>query len=190
LRILPGELLLILSLSTAHETFQAPTALWSRTGKPKAFRVAVIMAMSGSELSRVLNGIRDQRERGTAGFVLGSLPKKQARKWTGWIGQDRFWRGRCVVLPDGRVAEVYGVVRQQVIARWHDPYSVDPIKVAVFKAGDLQVFKLPAAAALGRCKKGVREGLSAQKAETSRINGCAPPRPGSRPRGRPRKRYP
>lgn len=145
------------------------------------------MAMNGSELSSVLKDIQDQRRRSTAGFVLGSLPKKQAKTWTGWIGQDHFWRGRRVVLPGGQVAKVYGVVRQQVIARWHDPYSVDPVKAAVFNAGEVEVFKLPAAVALGRCKSGVQEQRSALKAAASRINGCAPPRPGSRPRGRPPK---
>lgn len=145
------------------------------------------MAMNGSELSRVLKDLQDRRQRSTAATVLGSLPKKQRKKWSGWIGQDHFWRGRRVVLPDGHVAEVYGVVRQQVIARWHDPHSVDPVKVAVFNAGDVQAFKVPAAVALGRYKRGVRERRSALKAETSPINGCAPPKAGSRPRGRPRK---
>ncbi len=122
-----------------------------------------------------------------AGFVLGSLPKKQRRQWTGWANGYHLWRGRRVVLPDGRVAEVYGAVRGQVIVRWHDPYSVDPVKVAVVKSGDLAVYKSPAAVALGRAKCGVREHPSSIKAITSRLNGNMPPRPGRRPRGRPSK---
>ena len=88
--------------------------------------------------------------------------------------------------PGGQVAEAYGVVRGQVIARWYDPHSVDPNDAAVFDAWDVKVFKLPAAIALGRCKRGIRERPSMLKMETSRINGRAPARPGSRRRGRPR----
>lgn len=136
----------------------------------------------------MLTRIRVQRERSTAASVLGSLLKKQKRKWTGWIGDKHFWRGRRVVLPGGQVAEVYGIVRGRLIAKWNDPHSLDPNKAAVFNAHDIQVFRLPAAVALGRCKRGVQERPSALKADTSRINGYAPPRPGSRPRGRPRAR--
>jgi hypothetical protein len=50
----------------------------------KRFLVGVVMAMNGSQLSSVLNALRDQRQRSTAGFVLGSLPKNQARKWSLW----------------------------------------------------------------------------------------------------------
>jgi hypothetical protein len=141
--------------------------------------------MNGSELSRMFKALQDRRQRSKAASVLGSLAKRQPKKWTGWIGQEHFWRGRRVVLPGGQVAEVYGVVRQQVISKWHDPYSVDPLKIAVFGAGDVTVFKLPAAVALGRCKRGTRERPSTAKAATSRLNGHEPPRRGSRPRGRP-----
>src|SRR5689334_11445911 len=40
---------------------------------------------------------------------------------------------------------------------------------------------------LGQLKRGVKEQKSEMKAVTSRLNGSKPPRPGSRPRGRPRK---
>ena len=40
---------------------------------------------------------------------------------------------------------------------------------------------------LGRMKLGVKENKSERKAITSRLNGNCPPRPGSRPRGRPKK---
>lgn len=154
----------------------------------KRFLVGVVMAMNGSELSRVLKDLQDQRKRSKAASVLGSLAKRQPKKWTGWIGQDHFWRGRRVVLPDGRVGEIYGIVRQQAAVRWHDPYALNPIQAALFDTRDLRVYRLPAAVALGHCKSGVRERPSAVKAETSRLNAYSPPRPGSRPRGRPRKR--
>lgn len=141
--------------------------------------------MNGS-FRTVFEEMMDRRDRRVAATVLGSMPKKQRKMWSGWIGQDHFWRGRRVVLPGGQVAEVYGVVRGQVIARWHDPHSLDPHKAAVFDAHDVKVFKLPAAILLGRCKRGIRERPSAVKAKTSRLNGYAPPRPG-RLRGRPRK---
>lgn len=147
------------------------------------------MAMNRSELSRVLKDLQDRRQRSTAATVLGSMPKKQRKKWTGWIGHDHFWRGRRVVLPNGRVGEIYGVVRQQAVVRWHDPHALNPMQAAIFDTHDLRVYRLPAAIALGRCKRGVRERASAIKALTSRLNGNLPPRPSSRRRGRPRKQF-
>lgn len=143
--------------------------------------------MNGSELSRLLKDLWDRRQRSTAASVLGSLAKMQPKKWTGWIGQDHFWRGRRVVLPDGRVGEIYGIVRQQAAVRWHDPNALNPMQAAIFNTRDLRVYRLPAAIALGSGKRGIRERPSALKAAASRINGCAPARAGSRPRGRPPK---
>lgn len=139
------------------------------------------------ELQRLMRQFRTANERSTAGFILGSLPKKQRHRWTGWLNGHHLWRGRRVVLPDGRAVEVYCAVRGQVIVRWHDPYSVNPIRDAIFSSGDLTILKLPAAVALGRAKRGVRERPSVIKAITSRLNGRMPPRPGRQPRGRPRK---
>lgn len=129
----------------------------------------------------------ERNQRRIAGAILGSLPKKPKRTWTGWIKGEHFWRWRKVVLPDGRVGSVYGSVRSRVIVRVEEPFAVEGFTDRVYDAAALRVYKLPAAVILGRAKRGVKERPSALKAATSRLNGCAPVRLGSRPRGRPLK---
>lgn len=50
----------------------------------------------------------------------------------------------------------------------------------------VRLVKCAAARMLGRLRRGVQERKSEPKAAAVRINGLMPPRPGSRPRGRPR----
>lgn len=57
-----------------------------------------------------------------AAMTLGALPKRQRRRWTGWIGDEHVWRGRRVILPNGIVAEVYGILRGQAAVFWSDPF--------------------------------------------------------------------
>lgn len=129
--------------------------------------------------------IKSYHTASAAGRALGSLPKKPKRKWTGWIGGVHFWQWRRVILPDGRVGCVYGCVRGQVIVRVEDAIAIVGFIDRIHDASDLRVYKHPAAVKLGQAKRGVRECRSNLKAVTSWLNGCAPPRPGSRPRGRP-----
>lgn len=120
-------------------------------------------------------------------MVLGSLAKKPKRKWTGWIKGVHYWRGRKVILADGTVGSVYGCVRSKVIVRVEDPLSILGFVDRVYDAKDLDVYRHPAAIELGKGKRGIRERRSVIKALTSRLNGCLPPKPRSRPRGRPPK---
>jgi hypothetical protein len=140
------------------------------------------------QLRLTLAASAQHERRSLAGFILGLLPKKPKRNWTGWIRGLHFWRGRKVILPDGGVGPVYGCVRSKVIVRVEEPLSILGFVDRVYDANDLRVFKVPAAVELGKGKRGIRERPSAIKRESSPINGHAPSRPGSRPRGRPRRR--
>ena len=154
--------------------------------KPKPFVGERIYGMD--DLNHVIANLQKRqvsRDRSMAAFILGSLPKKPAKRWTGWLGSDHLWRGRRVILPDGRVGYVVGAVRGEVIVRVDAAFSIQGFTDAIYPAEDLRMFKMPAAVELGRGKRGVRERPSALKAMTSRLNGSMPPRPGSRRRGRP-----
>lgn len=126
-----------------------------------------------------------ERKMSAAASALRSLPRKPVRMWTGWINGEHCWRGRLVILPDGNLGKVYGALRQKVIVRIDDSVSADGFVDRVFDAQQLRIFKNPAAVELGWAKTGVTERKSELKARTSRANGAAPVRPGSRPRGRP-----
>ena len=128
-----------------------------------------------------------------AGRVLANRRRLAGRRhgpgtrWTGFVfGRKRAWVGQPVVLPDDSVGWIkqvqggYACVKTSKV----DPED-GPIHdyMAVTR---LRRYKLPEAVLLGQMKRGVKEVPSALKAMTSRANGKLPPRPGSRPRGRPR----
>jgi hypothetical protein len=120
-----------------------------------------------------------------AALELASLPRRQKRSWTGWIGGIHVWRGRKLVLPDGRVRTIYAAIRGCVALTPEPGERFDPREL-LFSASRVLVWKRPAAQVLGRAKRGVRERKSAAKAMTARRNGCYPVKPGSKPRGRPK----
>jgi hypothetical protein len=120
-----------------------------------------------------------------AASQMAKLPRKRPRTWTGWIGGSHCWRGRKVILPDGRVEEVYAAHRGLVGLAIPQSGNFHPREL-LFRADQLRLWSHPAAVALGQAKHGVKERPSLKKAEAARRNGCCPPRSGSRPRGRPR----
>jgi hypothetical protein len=67
-----------------------------------------------------------------------------------------------------------------------DNLAVNPNRVAACRTEELRQYRLPAAVLLGSLKRGAKERQSIKKARAARLNGFAPPQPGSRPRGRPR----
>ncbi len=115
--------------------------------------------------------------------------QRSPRIYTGRLGGKRAWRGMSVVLPSGQVGTLIAALRGVAVVSWTDAFSVTPNRIGYFKVGDLTRFRAPAAIVLGRLKRGVKEQRSERKRRTSRVNGHAPPRPGSRPRGRPRNRH-
>lgn len=132
-----------------------------------------------------------QIEISSAGEQLARLrpdarTRRRQRIYTGAIDGRRAWRGMKVILSDGHIGELVTVRRGAALVMWRDEFAVKPDKIGACRTGELRRYKLPAAVALGGRKRGVKERPSARKAKAARINGCAPPRPGSRPRGRPR----
>lgn len=129
-----------------------------------------------------------------AGEALGRLrveaKTRPPRVFTGRIGSSRGWRNMPVVLLNGSVGTLIAAFRGWAAVAWHDPFRIQPNRIDYFLVSELQRFKSPAAVMLGSRKKGVVEKPSEKKARTARSNGRCPPRPGSRPRGRPRQQGP
>lgn len=125
-------------------------------------------------------------EASIAAKALARLPRRQHRKWTGWLHGEHCWRGRQVVLPNGEVTEVYWTSRGRVwLTDAHDlPYRWF-LRIAR-REKDVRLYRNPAAVTLGGLKRGIKEKSSAAKAATARRNGLFPCREGKR-RGRPRK---
>lgn len=130
----------------------------------------------------------------TAARALGALAKvkfngrrKVKRFWTGFIDGRRCWRGRLVVLPDGEIVQLKQAQRGFTCVRTNEFSSEGYFIHRYLPASSVRLHKLPAAVILGRLKRGKIEKKSETKAKSCRINGRRPARPGSRPRGRPRK---
>jgi hypothetical protein len=147
-----------------------------------------------ADRARALRDVQDALELSRAASVLGRLRmgytrnrgRSKPRRWTGFLANGcRAWFGRRVLLPNGTVGSIFAIIRGQAAVRWDDPHSLEGVRLGLFKAADLRPFRLPAAVALGRSKKGKKERPSERKAQAARINGRMPTREGRR-RGRPR----
>ena len=125
-----------------------------------------------------------------AARALAKRPRRVKRKWSGFAQGERVWRNREIELPDGRRAFIYGALRGKVGWSLHPigmPMDNDHLgNWGVSPQHAVRLVRNPNAQMLGRRKAGIRERPSAAKAEAARVNGQMPPRPGSRPRGRPR----
>ncbi len=119
-----------------------------------------------------------------AASLIAMRPRPRKRKWTGILHGERIRRRSLVRVPSGKVLPAYVVRRGKVLVI--APGGDDRV-VGMFHSIDVVRVKNPEAVLLGSLKRGVRERPSAAKAEVARRNGCLPPRPGSRPRGRPRR---
>jgi hypothetical protein len=64
-----------------------------------------------------------------------------------------------VILPNGVVAEVYGIVRGLAAVQWPDPLWIEGVRCAVLPVDRLIVYKNPAARLLGTLKGGCKEKL-------------------------------
>lgn len=125
-----------------------------------------------------------------AARALAILPRQKPKKLKGLFNGRRYARGQPIILPDGRRAYLWGLRRRRVVWSMNPKILLFSVRGAwvdwgVFPESLVELEKNAAAVVLGQAKRGVRERPSALKAETARINGCAPVRPGSRPRGRP-----
>lgn len=131
-------------------------------------------------------GPRRDPQLSESGAALARLPRKQKRQWTGWLRDRHLRKGDLVVAPGGELRMVYGAHRGRIIL-WKNAVPLNGGWPAdVFAAAQLKPFKNPHAVRLGQAKRGVKEAPSEKKRRACRINSRKPPRPGSRPRGRPR----
>lgn len=120
-----------------------------------------------------------------AASALASLPRTR-RPLTGWLHGRRLRRLTPVVLPCGLVLPAYFVRRGKVFVFVADEPRFEGRIFERFDATEVRLYRSPYAQLLGRLKKGCKEAPSPIKKQSSPVNGCKPPRPGSRPRGRPR----
>lgn len=119
--------------------------------------------------------------------LAGRRHGRDTRRWSGFIfGRKRAWVGQPVVLPDGSVGWIKKVEGGYACIRTAKADRQDGAIHDYMAVTRLRRYKLPEAVLLGQMKRGVKEVPSAVKAASSRSNGKLPPRPGSRPRGRPR----
>lgn len=114
------------------------------------------------------------------------VPRRD-RVWTGRFNGRRAYRNQPVVLPDGSLGFIYGILRGMAAIWIRAPFVVGEKQYLVLPVDKIKPYRLPSAIELGRQKAGVRETSSERKAESCRKNGSKPVRPGHRPRGRPRK---
>lgn len=123
-----------------------------------------------------------------AARLLARMPRR--KQPTGRLNGQPAWRGKAIRLRDGREVYLWGCRSHRVVwSRNPDMLLLDlanpNVGWGVVPEREVTVVKNRASATLGRLKRGVREQKSERKARAARINGSAPPRPGSRPRGRP-----
>ena len=126
-----------------------------------------------------------ENEISLAAAALRKTPPRTGA-WCGWLGSYHLRKGDKVILPDGRIGVVYGAARNKVIV-WKEHMLPGGWPADVYEAVSIRRFKNPAAVALGGCKRGVKEHPSEIKVSSARENGRRPVRPGSRPRGRPKR---
>ena len=119
-----------------------------------------------------------------ASRALARRPRMK-KKWTGWLGGERLWRLKNVILPGGKLGEVYFVRRGWVYVLLPETAEFKDQLFQRYRAEEVQIYRSPEAVMLGRQKRGVRERWSALKTASARVNGLRPTRPGSNPRGRP-----
>ena len=123
-------------------------------------------------------------ERSAAAGVLAKRERPKVNKWAGCFRGQRIGRGAPFRLINGDVRSVVAIRggKIYVLAKMDSGRILD-----AYALSEVSRIKHPEAVLLGHLKRGVKERPSAAKAEAARRNGCLPPRPGSRPRGRPRR---
>nr|WP_281722786.1 hypothetical protein [Nitrosomonas nitrosa] len=137
----------------------------------------------------ILKMDENDRSLSAAGAALGRIPRNHKREWTGWLGDHHLKKGDLLITPSGEIRPVYGAYRSRIIL-WKLAVPLDGgLPADVFPGGVLRRFKNPHAVRLGQAKRGMKEVRSDAKREACRRNGKVPPRPGSRPRGRPRRTH-
>ena len=121
-----------------------------------------------------------------AARALASWPRNQPREWTGFLCGSRCWRGRLLILPDGEIAPLLWASRGRVLLlNYRDLDVRDYLLWSRRLEAEVRLYHHPEAVILGSRKRGIKERASPLKAAAARRNSSLPPKPGSRPRGRP-----
>jgi len=122
--------------------------------------------------------------------ALATLPRR-TKRWSGWIGPKRSYRGMQVRLASGEQVFVFGCLRGRTV--WSTLPDVLNFSVAgvgvdwgVLPASSVSIVKNEHAVVLGKRKAGAKEKFSPRKQEAARVNGRQPAKAG-RVRGRPPK---
>lgn len=173
-------------LLTSASTVESPESKSASTPAPQV-PVGASPELPAIEGRRLAARIRERIAVHRAAVTLARRERGTRKKWTGFLSGERFWRGRRVVMPNGEDGAVYFVNRGRVLVVTDEICPVSGRSVFAFKAQHLRPFKLPEAVLLGSRKAGRRERPSEMKVAACRLNARVPPRPGSRPRGRPSK---
>jgi hypothetical protein len=135
-----------------------------------------------------LRQLDTEKERFLAGYTLAERRWSQQRhRTTGRIAGKRVRLGTLVKLPHGSIAMLERVIRGTALVSVPDLTKLTGKQEHVVPATNLTVLPNPAAAILGRMKRGKREKPSAAKKATAIKNGRMPCRAG-RNRGRPTRR--
>ena len=120
---------------------------------------------------------------------LASLPRRGARRWSGWLANDvRSYRNMRIQIPGGDQVFVFGVLRGRLVYTREENGPVGNTgdvgtSWGVTPAKNVEVVRNQHAVLLGRLKAGTVERRSALKIATARANGQMPARRGRR--GRP-----
>jgi hypothetical protein len=141
----------------------------------------------GDEKPKKIESDFDHEHVSDAARALAGFPRRQTRKWTGFLHGQRCWRGRLLVLSNGEVAPLIWCNRGRVLLQnVRDLPFREWLAWGAIREKDVRLYRHPAAVALGHLKAGVKEKGSAFKAIAARANGRRPCHVG-RKRGRPRR---
>lgn len=198
------ELFFAQTFARARPPCRHPARTSGTRGKPKAQGWSVCICMitlDDLRLEQVPESLRGlalagQREADLAEAarqltrLRHEAKERPPRIYTGRVFGRRACRGAKVILPNGHIGTLFRTVRGVAVVTFRDESALRLDQHVAVSTEELQPFRLPAAAILGSAKRGVREIKSARKGRASAINGAAPPGPGSRQRGRPRKQAP
>lgn len=162
-----------------------------KSAEPKL--VVKVMRYIHGTPERRLNGADDLRSkpltRDDIALAAATLRRMRLRKRgrsAGVVHGKRIRLGTQVVLSDGSRAEILDAVRGNILVQVDDPQAVTGYQRLLVKEHEISIVKSGAATALGALKKDCHEIKSPKKLVSCRQNALRPPRPGSRPRGRPR----
>ena len=161
----------------------------SANHKPQTWLKENLARPATPTLSPETKSAPSQEEISAAARALATRPRTR-KLLVGFVGGQRGYRDQEVMLPGGARAYLWAARRGRAVVtldkgKLMGGFGDGPPRWCALPAREIKLQRDPAAILLGGLKSGTHEKPSALKQYTARINGSAPPRPGSRPRGRP-----